>query len=112
MDLAKLNDVMEFDHVIRVDRDGNVTDGPSEYFELTDGNLDGPKGWSLMRGYSGQYMYSGPVMHDSEFIGGTMARDILAQPGLYVALVNSYITDDEDGSVLEGWAVAYLPDWD
>lgn len=105
-----LNKVMEFDHVIRVHANGMVSDGPNEYFELTDGKLSGPEGWALMKGYSGQYCYAGPVMHDSEFVGGRMADDILTNPGLYVALVNTYMGDDENGDVTEGWAVACVLD--
>lgn len=102
-----LNDVMEFDHVIRVHEDGTVTDGvknvwaPEVYSED-----DGPPAmngdWKLMNGYSGQDRYSGPIMHPSEFIGGQMARDILETPGLYVAIV----VDTIDGEA-DGWAVAY-----
>ena len=106
----KLNDLMEFDHVVRVNDDGTVTDDlPNEraYWAptLCDDELDSAE-WSLMDGYSGQYRYSGPIMHASEFIGGQMERDILAQPGLYVTLVN-YFSDDTEP---EGWAVAYRED--
>lgn len=95
-----LNEVMDFYHVIRVAADGTVTDSPeSPYLDeavrsvLVDpeawhweDEINLPEGWSLMDGYSGQYGYSGPVMHVSEYIGGGMARDILATPGDYVAL--------------------------
>lgn len=101
-----LNDVMEFDHVIRVHADGSVSDVDGIYApNLQDGELD-DKSWSLMNGYSGQYGYSGPEMHASEYIGGGMARDILATPGLYVAIV-AYHGDDEDPTE---WAVAYKLD--
>ena len=102
-----LNEIMEFDHVVRVDEFGNVTDGndgtratwaPSLY----DGELD-TDGWTLMDGYSGQCGYSGPMMHASEFVGGQLERDILATPGLYVVLVNYEL----DGSEPTEWAVAY-----
>jgi hypothetical protein len=95
-----LNSEMEFYHIIRVNEDGTVTDSPLDtyvegavsmylvdvesYRWEDDFNL--PEGWELMKGYSGQQGYSGPVMHSSEFIGGGMARDILAAPGDYVAL--------------------------
>jgi len=100
-----LNDMMEFDHVIRVHADGTVTDEPGVYApDLHDD--DEPIGWTLLDGYSGQYGYSGPIMHASEYIGGGLARDILATPGVYVALVN-YLSDDEEP---EGWAVARKDD--
>ena len=123
-----LNDIMEFDHVIEVHPDGTVTDGPRgiyaperlEHGEGPDGKVD-PYGmlgdWTLITtGYSGQYGYGGPIMHNSELIGGRLAEDILSTPGLYVALV-CYWPDDPDtadedrdagGDYIEGWAVARL----
>lgn len=122
-----LNDLMEFDSVIRVHPDGSVTraDGvfapevrPAYY---ADGSDYVSKGWSLMRGYTGQYGCAGSAhMHDSEFIGGRMESDILETPGLYAAVVLEWPCDtdlgcdgpdangescDQDHS--EGWVVAY-----
>ena len=104
-----LNSVMEFDHVIRVNADGTVSDSPLDpYFDLhvvevTEGTwvdeFSIPEGWQLLRGFTGQYAYSGPVMHSSEFIGGGMARHILETPGDYVALV----VESED---LHHWQVS------
>lgn len=135
--VENLNSIMEFDHVIEVHADGTVTDAPNirELWapELTDDVLDmAAPGWSLMTGYSGQEGYSGPVMHNSEFIGGQLARDILNTPGYYVAIVSNYLPEacdecgadpnegddhkeecSEDGMVgsgettTEGWAVAF-----
>lgn len=103
-----LSDVMEFDHVIQVHEDGSVTDGVPDVWapSLYDDEVDDAR-WTLMRGYTGQYGYSGPIMHSSEYIGGLMADDILSTPGYYVALVN-YNSDDDEGEP-EGWAVAYRP---
>lgn len=61
-------------------------------------------GWDLLDGWSGQDGYSGPLMHQSEYIGGGMARHILNTPGIYVALVN-YDMNDLDAEPTE-WAVA------
>lgn len=128
-----LNNVMEFYHVIRVNADGTVTDrvedAPyvdeaarcylvnADTWEWED-DFNLPEGWSLMNGYSGQHGYSGPVMHASEFIGGSMARDILETPGDYVALV----VESDCGGTQEhcsvevgcdcepaGWVVAFKP---
>lgn len=101
-DRLALSHVMEFDRVIRVHADGTVS-FPNDIWapELHDGDLLGDE-WGLLDGYSGQYRYSGPMMHQSEFIGGQMARDILERPGYYVALVNYEIDDDEPTE----WAVA------
>lgn len=104
-----LNDLMAFDHVIRVHDDGTVTEPKGIWApELHDGELSqggtAGTGWSLMDGWSGQYGYSGPMMHQSEFIGGRMADHILTTPGLYVALVD-YCDDDDNGPT--EWAVAF-----
>jgi hypothetical protein len=101
-----LNDVMEFEHVIQVHPDGTITDAQSvDAPDLYDGELhyrpDRPP-WTLMKGYSGQHGYAGPLMHQSEYIGGGLARDILAQPGYYVAVINRNSDDEEPTE----WAVA------
>lgn len=107
---VNLNDIMEFDHVIRVHEDGTITDEPDVYApNLLDDQLD-DNTWTLLDGYSGQDRYSGPIMHNSEFIGGRMEDDIRENPGVYVAIVSYYSpseTDDSDhDSIVEGWAVA------
>lgn len=119
---GSLSEVMDFDHVIEVHPDGTVSDRRDIFApELFDGEVWG--GWTLLTGYSGQDRYSGPIMHPSEYIGGRMERDILSTPGVYVSLVAVYICDECDGSEdgcefcengtgIEGWAVARLDDDD
>jgi len=111
-----LNAMMEFDHVIQVHADGSVTDAPKSVHapeSVYDDSLESVylgDDWSLLTGYTGQYGYNGPTMHPSEFIGGGLARDILAQPGYYVALLScADDTDDPeaDDDNLAGWAVAF-----
>lgn len=49
-------------------------------------------------------------MHASEYIGGKLARDILATPGLYVAVVSYATLEDDDpepDDSIAGWAIAY-----
>lgn len=105
-----LNKIMEFDHVVTVDYDGNVTDGPAWLYapSLLDEELDTPQ-WTLLNGFSGQHGYYGPIMHNSEFIGGAMARHILDTPGTYAAIVAHWSGEEagQDGPI-EGWAVARL----
>jgi hypothetical protein len=119
-DLAnKLNDIMEFDHVIRVHEDGTVSEPEGFYApNLLDSELDDTS-WTLFtKGYSGQHNYTGPVMHDSEFIGGDLAMDILSNPGVYVAVVCHHDCDcdgedhqeQECETTIEGWAVARFND--
>lgn len=114
-----LNERMEFDHVIEVHEDGTVTDAPDGVWapEYNDDTLDQlpDSGWTLMDGYSGQDRYSGPVMHNSEFIGEGcgMERDILERPGYYVTILAHWPPteddDPEDYDDVEGWLVAYRP---
>lgn len=103
----KLNDRMDFDHVIEVLPDSTVIDRHDIHApSLCDSELEDGR-WELLNGYSGQHRYSGPIMHASEYIGGYMERDILDNPGLYVALVDYPLDDSEP----EGWAVAYIHTW-
>ncbi len=104
-----LNDMMEIDHVIEVLDDGSVIDRPDLYAPELFGEEQGTEtieGWTLMDGYSGQDRYSGPIMHNSEFIGGRMERDILEAPGVYVALACCWLDMLEEDDPYEGWAVA------
>jgi hypothetical protein len=118
-----LNSVMEFDHVIQVHSDGSVTEpvgirAPEVYVDLDeDGQIIGvvsdsrdgvdvlsmPADWHFMHGYTGQHNSSSHsfIMHNSEYVGGKMARDILDQPGFYVAVAVKGL------GLNVGWAVAY-----
>jgi hypothetical protein len=120
---------MEFDHVIRVHVGGTISEpakvyAPEIYITSdVDGQISAAddaymiervkaQGWELLTGYSGQYGYSGPVMHPSESIGGRLEMDIRNTPGYYVALVVDDIdelntSDDDYESIPVGWAVAY-----
>jgi hypothetical protein len=126
----ELNGLMEFEHVIKVEG-GVATDkfDPSdkggrlwapecihEGFSGEQRHIEPGQGWVLLEGYSGQGYprgsYMGPVMHVSEYIGGRMEQDILAQDGYYVALVCSVMADDPDADEDDepaGWCVAYRP---
>jgi len=119
----ELNAVMAFDHVIRVHPGGDATgalvsDPPNDraYWapevmdtEIVSGGVDADRpedpGWTLLTGYTGQDRYTGPGMHDSEYIGGRLAADILSTPGLYVAIADTFSDDGEP----EGWIVAHKP---
>ena len=63
-------------------------------------------GWDgLLEGFTGQYGYRGPIMHESEGIGGGLESYILENPGWYCAVV----VNDGDSEDYEpcGWAIAY-----
>lgn len=67
--------------------------------------------WELVSGFSGQDSYPGPVMHDSEFLGGGMARWVMENPGIYV--MTSVMWDDESDPglpMIQGWALSHLVD--
>jgi hypothetical protein len=120
-----MNDRMEFDHPVRVEADGSVTESvPGVYApeSVIDTDEDGQiladdeaawldslrrQGWEPLNGYSGQYLYSGPIMHPSEYIGGRLEDDILAEPGVYVVVSVECLGPDEDSDPEEpaGWAV-------
>lgn len=109
-----LDAMVEFDSPFTIDESGNLTDSaeyaPSSY----DGELDG-NGWEYWsHGYSGQYAYRGPIMHPSEFLGGGMARDLLAEPGTYCVIADEHLhsedcdceeTEGQDDAMPNGWAV-------
>ena len=106
-----LSEIMEFDSPIEVREDGTMIHRHDIYApDLWEGEVEGYE-WTLMNGYSGQDRYSGPVMHNSEYIGGRMERDIRETPGVYVVVACYWSPeeDDPDGEVdVEGWAVARL----
>lgn len=112
-----LSDIMEFDHVIRVNEDGTIEEVDDAPYPPTmlDDNIDSSKWELISTGYTGQYGYSGPTMHPSEQLSGFLETRILSEPGVYVALV-SYSTPDEDDPVEEdyaaGWGVAKLREKD
>lgn len=63
-----------------------VSYAPEVYHsETNDIEIQGD-GWQALTGYTGQYGYDGAVMHPSEYIGGTLADDILATAGTYVVV--------------------------
>lgn len=66
------------------------------------------RGWEALTGYSGQYGYSGPVMHDSEYLGGTLSDAILSEDGIYAWAPVEWWPDDDAGKTepeYEGWVV-------
>lgn len=133
----QLDDLMEFGHVIHVGRtadglpfisDDRSSDNapayparhPEENIVLYGDSDPGdeqlrdqiPEGWSLLTGFTGQYSYHGPVMHDSEYIGGGLAEAILEQPGFYVTSYLDWYDTDADGEPVddpqsEGWVVSH-----
>ncbi len=125
--MTTLNDAMEIDHPVWIEPDGTWDDVPRNDFPTVrvpqfrlevdqDGQLlpgaDGEvrataraAGWDVLDGYSGQHGYSGPIMHASESVRGHLERDILAEPGVYVACVVECGDLDENPA---GWVALRL----
>jgi hypothetical protein len=113
---------MEFDHVIYSWGDGRHAQAvkglwapvahqfQDEHGEWTEPELEGPNdnGWALMSGYSGQHQYRGPWMHESEYIGGRLAEDILNTCGFFVAIYPSTSSEVDEDTEPDTWAVAYI----
>jgi hypothetical protein len=104
-----LDKQVEFDCAFEVTADGKVVERPDVWApSLLDDQLD-TEGWELLDGYSGQDRYAGPIMHSSEFLGGRMADDIVATPGVYVVIAAYWSPEEGDENAeldVEGWAVA------
>lgn len=113
----ELNTSVEFNIPFIVNEDGTVE--MSANFEPDEvignypehGNVfisDGWTAWSY--GYTGQYGYAGPVMHESEQLSGRIADDILSEPGEYCICEVSYFPEDDHDQEEyemehEGWIV-------
>lgn len=109
-------DYFEFDSVFRVWTNGDITLVPGTYAPdvhhddtydiLIDGiPVDDSETWEALSGYTGQYGYTGPVMHASEQFGGKLREDVLSHPGIYVLVVVEVFPDDDPEPAPAGWAV-------
>ncbi|MFI0265603.1 hypothetical protein [Streptomyces luteogriseus] len=123
-----LNAKMEIGHVVYIRKGGAVVDainvhapeincdytGPFDDAQISDADEEAmgesvkSQGWTLETGWTGQYLYSGAIMHPSEFIGGKLAEHIRETPGLWVALSVELHPEDENAeSESAGWVLAY-----
>ena len=125
LDTTSLNELMQFDQYITVHADGNITSNPepcyiNNIYDTFGAELDGSwRGWRLLTGFSNQHDYTGPLFHESEYIGGGLEQHIRTHPGKYVALIvyaddggTTNVTDDmnaEDDIDIDGWVIAYRP---
>jgi len=128
---AQLDSLMDFGHVVGVTilphGHVSVSDAftptadyrPPESFTVYGEDPDDaqikaqlPPGWVFVTGYTGQDGYHGPVMHNSEFIGGSLANAILAHGGFYVTSYIDHYSDepetDGEEPYTEGWVLAYF----
>lgn len=119
--MESLNSIMQVDHVIRVREDGAIGHPQGVYApEFSVGvDHDGQildaherdmienvrsQGWELETGWSGQYHYSGPIMHASEYVGGALEAHIRETPGYWCVVV---VETDDDHDEPAGWALAF-----
>jgi hypothetical protein len=114
-----LNSLVEFDCPFRVNHDGTLSHRLNIYApEMIMGNeiededrrkylypFPNHPQWELISGFSGQDHYAGPVMHNSEYLGGYMAEYVLNTPGVYVLTAVYW---EEEGPEAEGWVLARL----
>jgi hypothetical protein len=110
-----LDAIMGLDHVILIMENGMVMDYPGPVYAPTcmDDELDDTRWEFFSIGYTGQHrLRNTPWMHNSEYIGGRLEKDILSTPGVYAAIVCQHTGTDEDDEeiVLEGWCVVRLKD--
>ena len=103
-------EVFETDGLGRFRRTGEWTSGgiTLEPGQIRDLNGALPEGWHAITGFSGQYGYPGPIMHDSEYVGGDMARALFGggEPREYVMAYCDWLPEDEDGDMeCEGWVI-------
>lgn len=69
------------------------------------------KGAEFINGFSGQDRYAGPIMHESEYLGGGMAQYVLDNPGVYALVAAYYAPEDEtedSAPEIHGWALVRL----
>ena len=124
----ELRELMEFGQIVRSNGYGRVVEVdpydpdedvdrvegfivvPLDDGQMHDDNIDMASAdlheWELLRGFTGQYCYNGPVMHDSEYIGGYLEQFIRETPGYFVAVMIDGL-DEDDEIVPVGWAVAH-----
>lgn len=121
-----LDDLMEINHVVRVDETGMVwddvegvyapeviatTDDDGNFTPTTERELAArlkEAGWTAANGWSAQHMTRGDdiVMHSSEFIGGGIGRYMLDTPGYWVCCMATCDNGEEDDNVA-GWVLLH-----
>lgn len=107
---------VDFDSPFRVNEDGTISRGIGIYApeqimgdEIDDKDrkklvydFPGYPQWELISGFSGQDSYAGPVMHNSEYLGGGMAEYVLENPGVYCLLAVSWDPEEDQDAPLCG----------
>ena len=119
--LGERVNAVEFDHPFTIWHD-EVVDVPRVWvrtvacWQLEDeswseAEIDDSTNWEFVsQGWTGQYGYNGPVMHNSEYIGERIAERLaeLAEDYLAFAVVAVDCEDLEGESELDGWVIVGL----
>ena len=66
--------------------------------------LDAFPGWEVYSGNHGKAT-GDPVMHDSEYLGGQLAKDMLRDGGVYALRTVDWYNETDGGYLTEGWVV-------
>lgn len=114
--MTDIDNEVDFGIPFRIDAEGRVQkadDAPYVEYTVYDyglglGGIEWPSGWTPVTGFSGQYGYSGPVMHPSEVLGGDspFERHVRSNPGMYVlVLVGDFPDVDAPDPEPYGWAL-------
>ena len=137
--MSALSEAMEFDHVLEVLPDGTWRDAPDGLYAPDAVDVDNMavtlEGWDLpLSGFTGQYGYTGPWLHNSEIIEGGVEHHVLEHPGYWVAIYGQHTCEEcgdsgigwdlngeetdcpliatgecEPGGTIEGWTLAFKP---
>lgn len=118
----ELSEMMDLGRVIQVAPNGafpalnglGLSKAPEEV-QYVDLDADGgapdpvaPAGWEYLKGFTGQYGYSGSVMHSSEYMGGRIADHILDNPGFYAVVeIDVWPEDESTDAEPVGWGVLH-----
>lgn len=104
-----LDNSIEFDTAFIVLPNGEYVETseyvPTVYNDGTHDVIIESSVWEALTGYSGQYSYSGAVMHPSEYFGGGLLKDVSEDIGGVYALTGVYDLDDEGDLDIIGWTV-------
>lgn len=109
----------DFDHPFTISQ-GDVYAAPVGFYapsvwhdETNDIDIDDHRNWTAITGFTGQYSYSGAVMHASEQVSRDIA-DHLAElaednPSTVFAIVTVEVHADEDDEDPEpaGWTIVH-----
>lgn len=102
---------IEFDSVIEILENGTFIHRHDLYSpNLYNDSIDSDEWEFASDGYTNQYGYNGPMLHNSEHFSSSMVQDMIDNPGIYVLVYGTYDNDDSEfvevePTIIEGWAI-------